>query len=174
MQVANYLILTFTEPCRKGSKVNCMYAAALSAHSYLLSVSELAADFFREMDEKVAADTGSLRAKQLDKLLSCPNPKVCIPWPFPPVFCCFPQENNKKQWGFYSVLLAVTRDPAKFGGHCWSNTAQPPQSSTTYVASQMPFPLLPLPQGCLYKATHWQQQMPIRTVSQSFATQFDS
>ena len=31
-------------------------------------------------------------------------------------------------------------------------------------------PLLPLPQGCLYKATPWQQQMPIRTASQSFAT----
>ena len=24
----------------------------------------------------------------------------------------------------------------------------------------MPFPLLPLPQGCLYKANPWQQQMP--------------
>ena len=29
----------------------------------------------------------------------------------------------------------------------------------------MPSPLLPLPQGCLYKATLWQQQMPIRTVT---------
>ena len=33
-----------------------------------------------------------------------------------------------------------------------------------------PSPQLPLPQGCLYKATPWQQQMPIRTASQSFAT----
>ena len=29
---------------------------------------------------------------------------------------------------------------------------------------------MPLPQGCPYKATLWQRQMPIRTVSQSFAT----
>ena len=34
----------------------------------------------------------------------------------------------------------------------------------------MQSPLLPLPQGCLYKATPWQQQMPIRTASQSLAT----
>ena len=47
-------------------------------------------------------------------------------------------------------------------------------SSTTYVASRMPFPLLPLPKSCLYKATPWQQQMPIRTASQSFATHFYS
>ena len=43
-------------------------------------------------------------------------------------------------------------------------------TSTTYVASYMPSPLLSLPQDCLYKATPWQQQMPIRAVSQSFAT----
>ena len=36
----------------------------------------------------------------------------------------------------------------------------------------MPSPLLPLPQGCLYKATPWQQQMPIRTASQSFRHSF--
>ena len=91
---------------------------------------------------------------------------------------CFPQfgvvadntEETTKQWGFHSVLLAMTRDPAEFGWHCWSNTAHPPPSSTTYVASYMPSPLLPLPPGCLYKATPWQQQMPIRTASQSFAT----
>ena len=59
----------------------------------------------------------------------------------------------------------MTRDPAQFGWHCWSNTAHPPPSFTTYVASYMPFPLLPLPPGCLYKATPWQQQMPIRTAS---------
>ena len=88
---------------------------------------------------------------------------------------CFPQfggvaDNTKettKQWGFHSVLLAMTRDPAEFGWHCWSNTAHPPPSSTTYAVSYMPSPL---PQGRLYKATPWQQQMPIRTASQSFAT----
>ena len=37
----------------------------------------------------------------------------------------------------------MTRDPAEFGWHCWSNIAHPPPSSTTYVASYMPFPLLP-------------------------------
>ena len=79
-------------------------------------------------------------------------------------------EERTKQWGFHSVLLAMTRDPAEFGWHCWSNTALPPPSSTTYVASYMPSPLLPLPQGCLYKTTPWQQQMPIRTASQLFAT----
>ena len=75
------------------------------------------------------------------------------------------KRNNKNKWGFHSVLSAMTRDPAEFGWHYWSNTAHPPPSSTTYVASQMPSPLLPLPQGCLYKATPWQQQMPIRTAS---------
>ena len=59
------------------------------------------------------------------------------------------KKKQQKQWGFHSVLLAMTRDPAKFGWHCWSNTALPPPSSTTYVALQMPPPLLPLPQGCL-------------------------
>ena len=39
----------------------------------------------------------------------------------------------------------MTRDPAEFGWHCWSNAAHPPPSSTTYVASYMPSPLLPLP-----------------------------
>ena len=86
---------------------------------------------------------------------------------------CNPTDNTKeqqKQWGPHSVPLAMTRDPAEFGWHCWSNTAHPPPSSTTYVASQMPSSLLPLPQDCPYKATPWQRQMPIRTVSQSFAT----
>ena len=44
-------------------------------------------------------------------------------------------KEQRKQWGFYSVLLVMTRDPAEFGWHCWSNTAHPPPSSTTYVAS---------------------------------------
>ena len=66
---------------------------------------------------------------------------ICIPWPFPPV-----ADNTKeqqKQWGFYSILLAMTRDTAEFEWHCWSNTAHPPPSSTTFVASSMPSPLLP-------------------------------
>ena len=96
---------------------------------------------------------------------------IYIPWPFPPVWRVANNTKRKqKQWGFYSALLAMTRDPAEFGWHCWSNTAHPSPSSTTYVASQKPSPLLPLPQGCLYKATQWQQQMPIRTASPSFAT----
>ena len=45
------------------------------------------------------------------------------------------KRNKQKQWGFHSVLPAMTRDPAEFGGHCWSNTTHPPPSSTTYVAS---------------------------------------
>ena len=94
-----------------------------------------------------------------------------IPWPFPPVWGVADNtEETTKQWGFHSVLLAVTRDPAEFGWYCWSNTAHPPPSSTTYVASYMPSPLLPLPPGCLHKETPRQQQMPIRTASQSFAT----
>ena len=104
-------------------------------------------------------------------LYLCNYLSIYIPWPFPPVWGV--ADNTKettKQWGFHSVFLAMTRDPAEFGWHCWSNTAHPPPSSTTYVASYMPSPLLPLPQGCLRKATPWQQQMPIRTASQSFAT----
>ena len=96
---------------------------------------------------------------------------IYIPWLFPPVWgVADSTEETTKQWGFHSVLLAMTRDPAEFGWHCRSNTAHPPPSSTTYVTSYMPSPLLPLPPGCLYKATPWQQQMPIRTASQSFAT----
>ena len=84
---------------------------------------------------------------------------IYIPWPFPPVWgIADNREETTKQWGFHSVLLAMTGDPAEFGWHCWSNTAHPPPSSTTYVASYMPSPLLPLPQGCLYKATPWQRQ----------------
>ena len=45
------------------------------------------------------------------------------------------KRNKQKQWGFHSVLPAMTRDPAEFGWHCWSNTTHPPPSSTTYVAS---------------------------------------
>ena len=44
-------------------------------------------------------------------------------------------KRTMKTMGFYSVLLAMTRDPAEFGWHCWSNTAHPPTSSTTYVTS---------------------------------------
>ena len=96
---------------------------------------------------------------------------IYIPWLFPPVWGVADNtEETTKQWGFHSVLLAMTRDPAEFGWHCWSNSAHPLPSYTTYVATYMPSPLLPLPPGCLYKATPWQQQMPIRTASQSFAT----
>ena len=45
------------------------------------------------------------------------------------------KRNKQKQWGFHSVLPAMTRDPAEFGWHCWSNTTHSPPSSTTYVAS---------------------------------------
>ena len=115
-------------------------------------------------------------------IISVSNPKyasynlmrylsIYIPWPFPPVWGVADNtKEQQKQWGPHSVPLAMTRDPAEFGWHCWSNTAHPPPSSTTYVASQMPSPLLPLPQGCPYKATPWQRQMPIRAASQSFAT----
>ena len=44
---------------------------------------------------------------------------IYIPWPIPPVWGV--ADNTKetaKQWGFYSILLAMTRDPAKFGWHC--------------------------------------------------------
>ena len=42
-------------------------------------------------------------------------------------------KRTTKQWGFHFVLLAMTRDPVEFGWHCWSNTAHPPLSSTTWV-----------------------------------------
>ena len=35
------------------------------------------------------------------------------------------KRNKQKQWGFHSVLPAMTRDPAEFGWHCWSNTTHP-------------------------------------------------
>ena len=43
------------------------------------------------------------------------------------------KRNNKKQWGFHSVLLAMTRDPAEFGWHRWSNTAHPPQLMSLHI-----------------------------------------
>ena len=52
---------------------------------------------------------------------------VYIPWPFPPLWGVADNtERQQKQWGFYSGLLAMTRDPAEFGWHCRSNTALPP------------------------------------------------
>ena len=89
---------------------------------------------------------------------------------FPQFWGVADNTKEQKQWGPHSVPLAMTRDTAEFGWHCWSNTAHPSPSSTTYVASQMPSSLQPLSQGCPYKATPWQRQMPIRTASQSFAT----
>ena len=92
---------------------------------------------------------------------------IYIPWPFPPVWgVANNTEETTKQWGFHSVLLAMTGDPAEFGWHCWSNTAHPPPSSTTYIASYMPSPRLPLPQGCLYKATSWQQHLSTHIIMQ--------
>ena len=86
---------------------------------------------------------------------------IYIPWPLPPVWGVVDNtEETTKQQGFHSVLLAMTKDPAEFGWHCWSNTAHPPPSSTTYVASYMPSPLLPLPLGCLF----------FRAVSEEFYT----
>ena len=103
---------------------------------------------------------GEVEDVQIKFLLLGRYLSICIPWPFPPVWgVANNTQETTKQWGFNSVLLAMTRGPAEFGWHCWSNTAHPPPSSTTYVASYMPSPLLPLPPGCLYKATPWQQQI---------------
>ena len=46
------------------------------------------------------------------------------------------KRNKQKQWGFHSVLPAMTRDPAEFRWHCWSNTTHPPPSSTTYESGK--------------------------------------
>ena len=44
---------------------------------------------------------------------------IYIPWPFPPAWGVADNtEETTKQWGFHSVLLAMTRDPARFGWHC--------------------------------------------------------
>ena len=59
--------------------------------------------------------------------MEIPGVYIYVPWPFPPSWGV--ADNTKKAtktMGFYSVLLAVTRDPAEFGWHCWSNTAHPP------------------------------------------------
>ena len=64
---------------------------------------------------------------------------IYIPWPFPPVWeigrIADNTKKQQKQWGFHSFPLAVASDPAEFGWHCWSDTAHPPPSPTTYVAS---------------------------------------
>ena len=64
------------ESSQKGSIVNCIFATPLVQSSYFLYVLELVSDCFKEVNEKVAADTTSLRAEHLDKLLPCPNPKA--------------------------------------------------------------------------------------------------
>ena len=61
----------------------------------------------------------------------CTKYYIYIPWPFPPVWGVANYTERTKQWGFYSVLLAMKRDPAEFGWHYWSNAAHPPLSSTT-------------------------------------------
>ena len=51
-------------------------------------------------------------------------------WPFPPFWGI--ADNTKKAtktMGFYSILLAMTRDPTEFGWHCWSNTAHQKQKN---------------------------------------------
>ena len=61
---------------------------------------------------------------------------IYIPWPFPPVSGVADNtKEQRKQRGFYPVLLAMTRDPAEFEWHCWSNTAHPPPCFTTYITS---------------------------------------
>ena len=41
---------------------------------------------------------------------------IYMPWPFPQVWgVADNKKRQQKQWGFYSVLLAMTRDPAEFG-----------------------------------------------------------
>ena len=51
---------------------------------------------------------------------------IYIPWPFPPVWGVADNtKEQQKQWGPHSVPLAMTRDLAEFGWHCWSNTAHP-------------------------------------------------
>ena len=62
---------------------------------------------------------------------------IYIPWPFPPVWGVADntKETTKNNRGFTPFFQQLTRDPAEFGWHCWSNTAHPPPSSTTYVAS---------------------------------------
>ena len=85
--------------------------------------------------------------------------------------------NTKKTTKTMGVLLRSFSND-EWPGRVWMALLEQHRpsspSSTTYVASQMPSPLLPLPQGCLYKATPWQQQMPIRTASQAFGTLFYS
>ena len=87
-----------------------------------------------------------IRIRIIIRICICKSIYIYIPWPFPPVWGVADNtKEQQKQWGPHSVPLAMTRDPAEFGWHCWSNTAHPPPSSTIYVASQMPSPLLPLP-----------------------------
>ena len=96
---------------------------------------------------------------------------IYITWLFPPVWGV--ADNTKETTKTMGVSLSSSSNDEGLS-RVWTALLEQHSpsspSSTTYVGSWMPTPLLPLPQVCLYKATLWQQQMPIRTASQSFAT----
>ena len=75
-----------------------------------------------------------MRLKRWLNLLSI---HISIHWLFPPFFggVADDKKNNNKQWGFYFVLLAMMRDPAKFGWHYWSNTAHLPQLNVAWYGN---------------------------------------
>ena len=53
------------------------------------------------------------------------------------------KRNNINNGDFHSILLAMTRDPAEFGWHCWSNTAHFPPSSTLTSLHRCHLPYCP-------------------------------
>ena len=60
----------------QGSTVDRIFAPALSIHSpYLLPISLLVSDYYRKVDE-IAADTGSPKAKHMNRLFPYINPKT--------------------------------------------------------------------------------------------------
>ena len=77
LQDASRLVPTPAEPSLQGSTVNCVLAPVLSIQLlYLLLISELVLDYFREICNEIVADTGLLKARHLNKPLPCPNPKA--------------------------------------------------------------------------------------------------
>ena len=96
---------------------------------------------------------------------------IYIPWPFPPVWGV--ADNTKETTKTKGVSLRSSSND-EGSSRVWMALLEQHSPSSPVFHNLRHFidAVSPtaLPQGCLYKATPWQQQMPIRTASQSFAT----
>ena len=141
VSVANFGVMSFGDkqlvPCESAKNLGVVLNSSLSFRSHIDFIVKTYNFHIHNLHMiKDFVNRKNLVTLVHSLIVSKVDFSIYIPWPFPPVWGL--ADNTKettKQWGFYSVLLAMMRDPAEFGWHCWSNRAHPPPSSTTYVAS---------------------------------------